>query len=333
MDKYSQYGWLTYLLVLNGLLLLLGGRCIVSVISYPYSSRIFRRNLSRTTNEKFGEEFKRCVSRIVDIIDQISTKSDDTIISEILIGTSDENLETSDGESFSQSLSSKEIYHKIAQNIELINLYTCINEKIILQNPQSVLFVDVTQTLRDIRTTMDRIEIKTSFQHMWFPQNKFHSFWAYYNKVNTETEKQSDPQTIRRFLQRQTTPSIVKNEGNKKNIVKLKELNETLNQLIRSSVRKCCTFNIGEVIFGRLDQAKLILKETFEGTHIFVDGPDNNKIDCMFFPCTHSEKILIDHNQDLDGSIYVPGTKSTQNSVNDSTRARSQPHHLIEDLF
>jgi hypothetical protein len=41
------------------------------------------------------------VNRIVDIIDQISTKSDDTIISEILIGTSDENLETSDGESFS----------------------------------------------------------------------------------------------------------------------------------------------------------------------------------------------------------------------------------------
>ena len=57
----------------------------MSVISYPYSSRIFRRNLSRTTNEKFGEEFKRCVSRIVDIIDQISTKSDDTIISEPIL--------------------------------------------------------------------------------------------------------------------------------------------------------------------------------------------------------------------------------------------------------
>jgi hypothetical protein len=41
------------------------------------------------------------VNRIVDIIDQISTKSDDAIISEILIGSIDENLETSDGESFS----------------------------------------------------------------------------------------------------------------------------------------------------------------------------------------------------------------------------------------
>ena len=73
LDRYSQYGWLTYLLVLNGLLLLLGGRCIVSVISYPYSSRLFRRNLARTTNEKFGEEFKRCVNRMVDIVEQISS--------------------------------------------------------------------------------------------------------------------------------------------------------------------------------------------------------------------------------------------------------------------
>jgi len=87
-----------------------------------------------------------------------------------LLGTQDEsNLENSDGESLSYNLSSKEIYHKIAQNVELINLYTCVNEKIILENPQSVLFVDVTQTLRDIRTTMDRIEVKINFQHIWFP--------------------------------------------------------------------------------------------------------------------------------------------------------------------
>lgn len=180
---------------------------------------------------------------------------------------------------------------------------------------------------------MDRIEVKINFQHMWFPQGKFHSFWSYYNKVNLETEKQSEAQTIRRFLQRQSTPAIVQNEGNKKNILKLKQLNETLNRLIRSSVRKCCCFYRDEIIFGRLDQAKMILKETFEGTHIFVDGPDGNKIDCMFFPCTHKEKIVIDEDQDLEGNVALPSGTSNKNSVNSSTRARSQPHHLIEDLF
>jgi len=25
---------------------------------------------------------------------------------------------------------------------------------------------------------------------------------------------------------------------------------------------------------------------TFEGKQYFVDGPDGNKLDCMFFPCT-----------------------------------------------
>lgn len=66
---FSRYFLLLYVMALNGLLLLLGGRCIVSVISYPYSSFLFRRNLARTTNQKFGEEFKRCVNRLVDVVE------------------------------------------------------------------------------------------------------------------------------------------------------------------------------------------------------------------------------------------------------------------------
>ena len=136
---------------------------------------------------------------------------------------------------------------------------------------------------------------------MWFPGGKFLSFWTYYNKVNIETDKQTEGPTIRRFLQRQVTPTIPSNEGNKKNIELLKSLNEQLNRLIRSSVKRCCCFHIDEIIFGRHDQAKAILKETFEGTHINLDGPDGNKIDCMFFPCTHGEKIVVDKDQSLDG--------------------------------
>lgn len=108
-------------------------------------------------------------------------------------------------------LNSKEIYVRISQNIELLNLYTSVNEQIILKNPQSELFTRVTQTLSQIREVLDKIEIKMTFQHMWFPSGRFHSFWAYYNKINIETEKQTEGPVIRRFLNRQRTPRVVKN--------------------------------------------------------------------------------------------------------------------------
>jgi hypothetical protein len=46
-------------------------------------------------------------------------------------------------------------------------------------------------------------------------------------------------------------------------------------------------------LFGRSDQARNILKKSFEGKHIFVPGPDGNQIDCMFFPCTQKEQVII----------------------------------------
>jgi len=34
-----------------------------------------------------------------------------------------------------------------------------------------------------------------------------------------------------------------------------------------------------------------------------VDGPDGNKIDCMFFPCTQKEEVLIFKDGKLDESF------------------------------
>lgn len=88
--QFSRYSLLMYVMALNGMLLLLGGRCIVSVISYPYSSHLFRRNLARTTNQKFGEEFKRCVNKLVDVAEQLTLQGEqDPIVSDILLGTQD----------------------------------------------------------------------------------------------------------------------------------------------------------------------------------------------------------------------------------------------------
>jgi hypothetical protein len=111
----------------------------------------------------------------------------------------------------------------------------------------------VTETLSEIRQTIDRIEVKINFQHIWFPQGKFHSFWSYYNKINIESEKADQAPTIRRFLSRQVTPCVADNEGNQTNIKKLKQLCQNLIGFIRDSRRKCCCIGCDSIIFGRHD--------------------------------------------------------------------------------
>lgn len=41
-----------------------------------------------------------------------------------------------------------------------------------------------------------------------------------------------------------------------------------------------------------------------------LDGPDGNKIDCMFFPCTTKEEVFIDDSVSIDGRQLVPGKSS-----------------------
>ena len=84
-------------------------------------------------------------------------------------------------------LNFREIYTRVASNIELIGLYVQINEKILNEGQRrrySRLFRQLTGTLQEIKQTLDRIELRLTFQHPWFPQGKFISFWNFYNKVN-----------------------------------------------------------------------------------------------------------------------------------------------------
>ena len=39
---------------------------------------------------------------------------------------------------------------------------------------------------------------------------------------------------------------------------------------------------------------------TFEGKQYFVDGPDGNKLDCMFFPCTQKEAVELFETQGFE---------------------------------
>ena len=79
---------------------------------------------------------------------------------------------------------------------------------------------------------------------------------------------------------------------------------EELKDHISSALKKCCCCTFVELLFARVDQARYILQETFDGRHFFVKGESGNKIDCMFFPCTDKEPFTIDYEARIDG---LPG--------------------------
>ena len=58
--------------------------------------------------------------------------------------------------------------------------------------------------------------------------------------------------------------------------------------------------------------------ETFDGKHMLIDGPDGNKIDCMFFPCTSKEEVIIDDTIPLDGFVKNNGIEKKRLSRNSS---------------
>ena len=116
---------------------------------------------------------------------------------------------------------------------------------------------------------------------------------------------------MRRFIARLSIPVIPKTEANKQNLDVLKQAMDDLRGQTRSSTRKCCfCFNRDDRIFGRLDQARYILEETFDGRHFYLDGPDGNIIDCMFFPCTSKEKVLVDETAPINGKKKQQRRKS-----------------------
>ena len=290
------YATYLYVLLFNGLILFIGGYALVGCIAYPYSNSVLQTQLNLQTNERFSTEFIKCTERIFHLIKDMTETQSSSNASAILLfqskdGSDKQDLEASSKENSPIQLTVKEIYNRVAANIELINLYSGINEKVILENPNNTsrLFRTVTELLQEMKQTLDRIQIKIEFQHQWFPRGKFLSFWAYYNKVSSESENPLEQQNIRRFFSKQIIPLIPSSEANNNNVRKLEQLTEDLKAAIRQSIKRCCCVRNDEYLFGRLDQAKHILTETFEGRHFYVEGPTGNTIDCMFFPCTNKE--------------------------------------------
>ena len=81
-------------------------------------------------------------------------------------GSEKQDLEASiKAENSPIQLTVKEIYNRVAANIELINLYSGINEKVILENRNNTtrLFREVTEILGDMKQTLDRIQVNVNF--------------------------------------------------------------------------------------------------------------------------------------------------------------------------
>jgi len=116
-------------------------------------------------------------------------------------------------------------------------------------------------------------------------------------------------------------PTVLKTDSNRHNIERLIELTEDLKILIRSSLKKCLCLRFDDLIFARLDQARHILAETFDGQHFFLDGPDGNKIDCMFFPCTSKEGVHVNDSVTLDGRRRTADERHAARRRNSSQNA------------
>ena len=193
-----SYAAIMYILVLNTLVLIGIGYCVAGCLTYPYSNIFFNGSHQRQTNERFGNEFIKCTERICrviqDMIDTQGTQNTSAILMAPMDQSSETNTAASETESNINRLAStavqlnfREIYTRVASNIELIGLYVQINEKILHEGQRrrySRLFRQLTTTLQEIKQTLDRIELRLTFQHPWFPQGKFISFWFFYNKVN-----------------------------------------------------------------------------------------------------------------------------------------------------
>ena len=106
-------------------------------------------------------------------------------------------------------------------------------------------------------------------------------------------EKREEYQNLCLFYKNYKAPLLKKSEHNSKMTQELVTLCAQLQRCVnRATGGSCCSCS-REQLFCRDDQARVILKRTFEGKQYFVES-DGQQIDCMFFPCTANEEVVID---------------------------------------
>ena len=111
-----------------------------------------------------------------------------------------------------------------------------------------------------IKAILEQIEVKPTFSHQWFRGVPYVSFWDFFNRFNLETEKKEQALNVKKFFVRYTPPLIHPTEQNLNQLRELETLTVDFTNCIRNSVGGCSCFSSKELLFGRNDQATLILK-------------------------------------------------------------------------
>ena len=93
---------------------------------------------------------------------------------------------------------------RISSNLELLGLYSNVNQKILDEAPggeeHSDSFKYISALLKETVEVLDKIEVKILFNHPFFPSGKFVSFWQYYNRIMKESLDKTSGPLIKRFF-------------------------------------------------------------------------------------------------------------------------------------
>ena len=107
--------WLIYVLIVNTTFIMVGGAYIASTADYPYSNSILVRNLTRTTNRRFGVEFAKLVDRMSRMIKDMTETQNSERSSNIMEGTEDmHEPDMNDKKTTSKFLNARDIYMRVA---------------------------------------------------------------------------------------------------------------------------------------------------------------------------------------------------------------------------
>ena len=124
---------------MNMLVVRLAGRYIISAIAYPFSNLCASKYLKKNLNAKFGGEFAKRVDHMAALLKTLSAQgarmTPDMLPHNSSVGpgsfAESENADNSNMFALFRMNSPMDLYHLLAGNIELVELYLTVNKQII----------------------------------------------------------------------------------------------------------------------------------------------------------------------------------------------------------
>lgn len=197
-------------------------------------------------------------------------------------------------------------------------------------------------------------DVDEDLVHLW-------NYFEIFSKTNDICEKMTKGLSSQASsILCQNAPTVRTDEKNKKQIMKLEDLIDKFTELVDESGKSknticrillyfvfCCNFaccrcsrffqrgpckqknQANGLLFGDLYQSKLIMEKNFEGKQFMIPSVrkrNQPEIDCMFFPATHGDKIVIDPDQ---LNLEDPKNLIDKKYLEKSTIIMSNPNALI----